>query len=137
MITLVGRWETGWLAPDVEAFIWRQLAVAYAVDRVIMVPNPSPRGAIESADSVELALESCVGTRVFLIPEQTIAGTALSTYQHPADAVYIFGNGTNGNAHLVRPEDDVVTIYTPAEVDFFAVNAAAIALHDRTLKYAT
>jgi hypothetical protein len=132
MITLVGTWEHGWLDPEVESFMWKQLIKAYQVDRVIFSPTKlKQRSYPEQAETMEDSLNMSTGKRVFLIPGQ---GESLVNYNHPNDAVYIFGNAMKSNQDLVTKDDDVVNIPTPDDIDFFAINAVAITLYDRKIK---
>jgi len=132
MIELLVLWEDGWLPPDTEAFMWRQLRHAYDVDRIIAVPQSlSPTLSVDQYDSMEAALAAVESTRVYLQPSATVEGINLLDYTHPEQACYIFGRSAENNLRFMREEDHVVTIYTPNPVDIFAVNAAAIVLQDR------
>ena len=126
MVTLVGFWEYGWLEPKVELFMFRQLCAAYKVDRLVMIPTLlGPRTSVDQYDTLEEALESCSGERIFLEPS---GSEHLDTFDHPEDAVYIFGKAMISNRH---EEGKMVRINTPSMTDMFAVNAAAIVLDNR------
>jgi tRNA pseudouridine-54 N-methylase len=131
MITVISRWEFGWLDPSVEAFMWKQLTKAYKVDQVIFAPTRLENRLFPiQKDSIEEAIASAQGKKVFLIPGE---GNDLASFEHPDDAVYIFGNAMNGNQQEAEGEIQV-QINTPAPIDFFAINAAAIVLYDRRVK---
>ena len=126
VITLVGRWEKGWLDHRVEYFMWKQLAAAYNVDRIAMVGfSDEPRITIDQYGSMGEALASCQGEQVFLEPKGDIS---LCEFVHPKEAVYIFGNAMN---HNLKYAGTTVRIDTPSGTDMFAINAAAIALAAR------
>ena len=127
MITLVGRWESGWLGADVEHFMFRQLKGAFKFDRLVMVPKDKKytSGSVDQYDTMEEALESCKGRRFFLEPTGT---TLLDDMPHEEDAVYIFGNASRHNLTHVKDDDLTIRIPTPGNADMFAVNAAAIVL---------
>ncbi len=80
------------------------------------------------------ALENDPGERVFLYPEATVAGESLTDFEHPEDAVYLFGNAFDSLRSLRRATDPMVTVYTARQVDVFACNVAAIVLFDRMRK---
>lgn len=126
MTTIVGFWEYGWLDPKIELFMFRQLCAAYNVDRLIMIPTMlSKRTSVDQYDTIEEALATCEGEVVLLEPTGDVN---LDEFNHPKDAVYIFGKAmiSNKNQQGVK-----VRINTPAKTDMFAVNAAAIVLESR------
>jgi hypothetical protein len=116
--------ERGWLQPDVENFIWKQLRHAFGAEVRLF----------DGSDTLMPALNNEPGTRVFLFPEATHAGETLDGFMHPPDAVYIFGNAFDSLRSLRRATDPAVTVYTAKQVDVFACNIAAIVLHDRMRK---
>lgn len=133
MITVVGRWETGWLEPKVEAFMFRQLKNAYKFDRLVMVPRllEGHIKSVDQFDTMEEALQTTTGTKVFLEPKGHSPFSAVLLHD---DLVFILGNANEGNARRAKSGDLVVRIDTPGQTDMFAVNAAAIALdrvHER------
>ena len=130
-VTLLGLWESGWLEPKVEAFMWRQLASAFAVDELALCPEKlAPRTSLRQFNSVGDALRELKGTRVFLDPNE---GESLADFVHPQEAVYIFGRAGDDNRRWAK-DATFVRIVTPAPVDFFALHAAAIVLYDRETK---
>lgn len=126
-------WEHGWLDHDIETFMFKQLTKAFDVDRVIFAPHRlDNRSFPEQYDSVTDAIEDSVGTPVYLIPQH---GKALSTLEHPEDAVYVFGNAYQSNFDVARRRGDlIVQIPTPKPVDFFSISAASMVLYDRMTK---
>lgn len=132
MVELLVAWEKDWLSPKTEAFILRQMCNAYRVDRVMAVPKLLPeRTSIEQFDDVLSALATTDSERVWLQPEKTYQGKPLQEFDHPEDAVYIFGKAGENNMRFVKEGDHIVTIYTPAKVDFFSLSCAAMLLYSR------
>ena len=130
-VTLLGLWESGWLEPKVEAFLWRQLVSAYAVDELVLCPQLlAPRTNLEQFNSVGDALPQLHGEHVLLDPNE---GESLADFVHPQEAVYIFGRAGDDNRRWAK-DATFVRIVTPAPVDFFALHAAAIVLYDRETK---
>ena len=100
----------------IERRIWRQLKGAYNLDLVM----------VEPAERVER--DMIVGHAVFMNPWK---GETLSTYAHPAEATYLFGNAVTDLLHLMGAGDDCVRIVTPKPCDMFGCSAAAIVLDRR------
>ena len=126
MITLLGRWEDGWLDNRIEYFMWKQLGHAYKVDRLVMVGiSDNPRVPIDQYNSIEEALTTCRGTIVLAEPK---GSTSLVDFKHPEDVTYVFGNAMN---HNLKHEGVTLRIDTPQNTDMFALNAAAIILASR------
>lgn len=127
MITLVGRWEDGWLDPKVELFMFRQLKGAFKFDRLVMVPKLlGPRTNVDQYDTMEEALASCDGKKVFLEPSGT---TYLEDCPTEGNLVFVFGNALKCNQEHITEDDLKVRINTKGKTDMFAVNAASIVLN--------
>lgn len=122
-------WEKDWLDPKVELFMFRQLKGAFKYDRLVMVPKllSGYKAAVEQYDSIEEAIDSTSGIRVYLEP----TGTSKLTDIPNDDVVYILGCAGRSNKNLVHENDLFVRIDTPGTTDMFAVNAISIALHER------
>lgn len=74
------------------------------------------------------------GPKTFLMPHPKLVTTPLSEYVHPEDAIYVFGNTRESLRDQVKPEDEVVTIYTYNTAHMFGHTTAGIVLYDRMLK---
>lgn len=136
MIELLAAWEEGWLQPDTEAFIWRQLCNAFDVDKCMAVPRRIPvRTSVFQYDCIQDALGESTCEPIYLMPAKTVKGDNLATFEHPENACYIFGRAGENNKRHMQEGDRAVTIYSPKNVDIFAVNAAAIVLYDRMVKH--
>jgi len=141
MITVIGAWEPNWMdAERTERRLWKQTLQSYQVDEWRMWP---PQGGVFTSplqfDNLTSSLEGTTGTRIFVTPEKTTQDFNLTTidlteYEHPEDAVYIFGSTDQNNRDIIRDGDDVVTIFTPQMTDWFAPVALSAVLYDRFSK---
>jgi hypothetical protein len=124
MITIVTRWETTQMPPEVEWQMWRQLKGAFEINRFIFTPVVDLEGGFSQAESIEEALQA-VGpaSRVFLEPSGYNALSAIPT----GDIVIILGNT---NMHNMEHAEvcETYKIHTPGATHLYGVNAAAIAL---------
>ena len=106
--------------------MYRQLKGAFKVDRFIFTPIKSDllnHGAIDQYETIDEALEKCVGQRIFLE-----ATGEKSLFDIPdGDIVLIIGN-TNENNLKQSQESERYSIAAPCRSDLYGVNAAAIAL---------
>jgi len=99
-VGLLFIWDESWFHPYAELTLWHDLAVAYSVDYLIMVPDLRVYNfqdiTFEKYGTVEEAINAHPElTKVFLEPksiadENNIPCESLSTFDHPADALYIF-----------------------------------------------
>jgi len=138
MITVVGMWEPGYTAEQTffEDTVWKQVLAAYGVDRFIMVGPPDVQipGITnpEQFETMEDALATCVGQRIFLTFSDTGA-VLLGSFTHPTDAVYIFGCPADNLETYIQSGDHRVHIQTPNPVDFLACSCVNAVLYDRSL----
>ena len=128
MITVVTRWEDTQMPQEVEFQMWRQLRGSFGIDRLIFVPTHHKMEgySFEQYDSIEEALETCKGERVFLEP----TGYKSVTKIPHGDIVLIIGN-TNLDNMKHAQVNETYRIDTPAgptKAHLFGSNAAAIAL---------
>ena len=129
-VTVVGMWEKDWLDPKTELFMFRQLKGAFGFDRLVMVPVLlSDRTSVDQYDTMEEALSSTSGKKIFLEPS---GDTTLSSFNEYEDVVYIMAKASINNQRLITEDDLSVRIDTPNDTDMFAVNAISIALYERT-----
>lgn len=99
--------------------MWRLLGRAYDVPCTLISQNEQPAFA--------------PGEVVVVLDEKGL--TPLDDYQHPENAVYVFGR-THQNDLLELPHDDSVRIVYPGETTMFGITACAILLADRRRKAA-
>lgn len=137
MITVLGMWESDWMeAERTERRLWKQTVQAFAVDEWAMCgvkggPFTSPL-QFEDSDSL---ISAYPGPKVFLIsPHSLEGGINLVDYQHPDNAIYVFGNSYHDLIKYVTPGDDVVSIYTPTKATMFGHVALSAVLYDRLAK---
>jgi len=128
VVILIAMRESGWLPPKLESFMWRQLAAAYAAQYKLVGGKGMALGLKHLGEALD---ETPENSRVYLDPW---TGGDLETFAHPEKASYIFGRAGDDCRRWRKPEDCVVRINTPNRVDMFAVQAAAIVLHDRQRK---
>ncbi len=128
---MIMRMEGGWLDSNVEAFMVKQLKHAFDVGRVIFIPMNDKataikgRTSVEVMDSMEEALESSVGNRVFLEP--TGYNNMSNMPDRSENVVFITGSATAHNLDHAELSE-TYRIHTPKATDMFGMNAAAIAL---------
>ena len=144
-VGLLFIWDRGWFVPQIEYNMWMDLAIAYNVDLVIMIPDLkfSTKNSIgfESYDSIENALSSHPElTKVFLEPKDiadnnNVPSESLTTFDHPKDALYIFGNSAVSNIGFVDVNNDKV-VYVPTinQHQIWSIQVASIVLYDRSKK---
>lgn len=129
MITICTRWELSQLDPELEWRMWAQLRGAFQFKEfaaVPIVPELVGVNSIRQYNTMEEALESCKGIKLFLEPK---GEHCLSTcYIDCPDVTFVLGNTEYGNANLAGDKDYCVRIKTPSPTDFYGINAAAIAL---------
>lgn len=131
-VTVVGLWELGYCAPLNERDLWLFPLRDYQVDRWVM----SPVSGIDEPELEEVAdladLEAS-GVRVF-VDER--APVELSEFEHPEDAVYIFGRANYSPFRaMLRPGDLSVRIDTPmAGGLLWPHQVAVMVLRDRETK---
>lgn len=137
MVTVLGMWEPDWMdAERTERRLWKQTIQAFAVDRWAMAgvqggPFTSPL----QYESLEAMVVDHRGPKTFLIPRASYsASQRLSDYEHPTDAIYVFGNSTENLVRHVTESDAVVSIYTPERATMFGHVALSAVLYDRMVK---
>lgn len=136
-VTVLGMWER-WLEPErFERRVWKHTIQAFKVDRWGMCdvaggPFTSP---VQYADLATM-LAAHPGPKTFLIPPGRIEGTGnLSEYEHPENAIYVFGRGGENLVKHVTPADDVVSIHMPlGGAELYAAVALGQVLYDRQVK---
>jgi len=150
-VGLLFIWDRGWSHPDYELNMWLDIATAFDVDFVAMVPNlkygeRSEKPYLYQYDSVEGALDDIKSkyeniTFVFLEPKSiadanNVPCESLTTFDHPKDALYIFGNSSRSNIGLVNIDrgDKVVYVPTIVEHQIWSIQVVAVVLYDRAKK---
>ena len=119
-VSICGCLENGY-DKTLERLAWRQLKGAYNV-HLILAPKDFP--------TLEEAIDSLEGQKVFLIPPDRIESVDLRDFQIPEGTVnYIFGRAGDNMVRYVQEGDMVVSIHTPHNADMMSVAAASIVLN--------
>lgn len=139
MIGLLFHWERGWAHPWFEIQVWDDLAQAYNVDRLFMIPDLKMNAItqLDSYDRIEDFLDDYRGLvkLVFLIPRDEYAdGISLKDYKHPETCIYLFGASWTSLVSYITEEDDVVAIDTPVSHQIWQYAVAGAVLYDRLIK---
>jgi len=138
MIEVAGVWEQGWNSPITESTEWEMMLREYGVDTLNMTPVSgiaAPWGnkpwLSEYDNMAEVLSDHSHLTPVFVDEAATVD---LVDFQHPEDALYVFGRAGYspyadiGSGHLA------VKIVTPCPGCLWAHQACALLLHDRFIK---
>jgi hypothetical protein len=105
-----------------EQLAWRQIRAAYGV-RMKLVPLDFP--------TMEEALDSVAGKKVFMIPEGRTDTIDFDRYKIPKDqdVVFVFGKPGDNLVRYITDDDDAVSIHTPNNVDMMAISVAGTVLN--------
>ncbi len=109
--------------PALEWQMWRQLRGAFKIDRLVFTPVQPELNVGSQYDTMEEALASCQGIRIFLEPT---GGNDLSAIPY-GDIVLVLGNTGEDNLKQSQPHERF-QIATPGDTCLYGINAAAIAL---------
>jgi len=121
MITLVGMLERGH-DTKFEFMCWKQLKGAWQVELKLVGRD---------FETMEEALSSCTGHRVFLIPPGRTKSIDFKEYQPPGgDINYIFGRPGDNLVKYIQEKDTIVSIHTPGESDMMAISVVGIVLNE-------
>lgn len=127
MIELAGTWDLGYSAPITEMDHWWAVMRTYNIEALHMTPISGLRHKMLVEHDNWNFLKETHLTPVFV--DET-AGVALAEFEHPKDALYIFGKANYapflnyGEGHLA------VRIETPTLGMLWPHQAAAIVLQD-------
>lgn len=132
------------MVPMTEAPLWSLPLRDFGVSEWRMVPisgikNREQKVPLKEYPSYEAALEGLEGTRVFFEPRtshQNPDTIWLHDFEHPEDAVYIFGSAHyNPTLFHKRPDDVIVSIKTIQDKGvLWSHQAAVVALYDRCIR---
>lgn len=98
--TVVGSWELGYNAPLNESYLWayplRDFGVVdWRMWPVSGIKCPDQKVELTEYPDIDAALDGLTGTRIFVEPSKTnfpLDVTWLHEFDHPEDAIYIFGS---------------------------------------------
>lgn len=147
MIHVVGHWDLSWNTPIKEAELWALPLRDFEVSDWRMWPisgirNAEPEVALTERASLQEALADLEHLPwAFLEPRQEVLGvTPTSTlvhFEHPEDAVYIFGSAHYNPVAAGHPRDGdaVVELETMQNKGLLWPHQVLVAvLHDRMVK---
>jgi hypothetical protein len=126
MITVCARWDSLQMTPELEWRLWSQLKGAFNIDRFVFTPVKSDMASnpIDQYDTIEEAIASCEGAKVFLEPTGSKGLSDIPTGQ---DIVLICGNTSLNNLKQAG-EDETYKIATPGTSVLFSTTAVGVAL---------
>lgn len=138
MIEVAGIWEEGWNVPIMEVTQWEMMLREFGVDHLNMTPVSgiaAPWGnkpwLTEYNDMAEVIADHSALTPVFVDEAATVE---LQDFQHPADALYVFGRAGYSPFESIGEGHLSVKIMTPCPGCLWAHQACAFLLYDRMLK---
>ena len=125
MITVCARWENQQMPPKIEWHFWSQLKGAFFIDRFCFTPVEQELipYALDQFPTIEEALASCTGQRVFLEPT---GGNSVGEIPQ-GDIVLVVGNTSMNNLQQSEANERY-RIDTPGRTGLFGHDAVAIAL---------
>jgi hypothetical protein len=125
MLTVISRWEPDPQIAEVELRFWGQLK-AFGIDRIVFVPiKPEMAQMAEQFDTIQKALDTVQGNRVFL--ESTGYKGMTDLPPRDEDVVFILGCSPTSNVCHAQV-DEMYRIHEPAVTDMYPTCAASIAL---------
>ena len=148
MLTVVGHWELGYNAPLTEAPLWNFVLREFNVSDWWMWPASGIQNSEENQGvnlheraSLYDILDEVSGTRVFVEAQAkahpvTLESTWLHEFDHPDDAVYIFGSAYHNSAVQAWTEGDLrLSIKTERDNGVLWPHQCLLTiLHDRMVK---
>lgn len=132
MIEVAGIWEDGWNVPLMECVQWEMMLREFNIEHLNMTPITGiamPWGAapwISEYSSMDEVLEAKPELTPVFVTER--AETALDDFEHPENALYVFGRA-NKDAEVL--EGALTVKISPGKGCLWAHQACAIVLYDR------
>jgi len=132
IVEVAGTWELGWSAPITEAVMWEMVMREFGVTQLHMTPvtGISKRWIKEYSTFKDL-LDSTDLIPVFLDEN---GATELAEFEHPNNALYVFGKGTYSPFSSLAKEHISVRIDSVKPGMLWPHQALAIVLYDRSQK---
>ena len=133
MIQVAGTWELGWSSPITEIDHWGMAMRSFGVERIAMTPVSGIQSRfLDEYQTIEDLLEAKQDMTFVFVDEDGEA--ELKDFQHPENALYIFGKAnytpfpTHGEGHLsVRIDCELKGMLWPHQ-------AMSVVLYDRASK---
>lgn len=136
MLVIAGHWDFSWSSPYEEMHYWEGVIREYGVDEFWMCPRTGVKSKyLMEADALEDVLNHHKDLPAIYLAED--GQHALSSFEHPHDAMYILGRTNYSPFNYAASRGGVsVKIETPEELGMLmAPVAASIVLHDRYRKW--
>ena len=134
-VRVAGIWEQGWNTPILEVDIWEMVVREFGVERFYMTPvsgivHPT---VIERPSIINILEENKDYQAVFVDENATVD---LQEFEHPENAIYIFGRVDHSGVLIYKREYDLsVKFTTPKNTGLlWPHQALSILLYDRFLK---
>jgi hypothetical protein len=134
VIKIAGMWELGWNTPIREIDIWEVVVREFNVDQFYMTPISGIRSNIVTErKSIDDVLEENQDiTKVFV---DVKAETSLNDFDHPKDAIYVFGKAGRSPLYDKKENDLTLRVNTPNNTELlWPYHICSIILYDRFLK---
>jgi len=130
MIEAAGLWELGWSAPITEAVLWEYVMREFGVERLNMAPvSGIDKRWIYEYENVELLLNDRSHLTPVFVDEN--ATTELLEFDHPNDALYLFGKGTYSPFSAMAEEHLSLKIKSTKPGLMWPHQALAVVMYDR------
>jgi hypothetical protein len=130
-VEVAGIWEQGWSVPITESNQWEVVLREFGVERLNMTPASGiVRSWVHEYPSIEELLEDRKHLSTVFVDES--AEVELSEFEHPKDALYVFGRVSY--SPLGVTEGESLKIGTPKPGMMWPHQALAVVLYDRGLK---
>lgn len=147
-ISVVGAWELGYNAPLTEAPFWSYVLREFNITDWWMWPVSGIRNSeenqgvhLEERNSLPEILSEVSGTRVFVEAQSkvhpvTMGSDWLHDFEHPDDAIYIFGSAYHNSAVQSWSDGDLqLSIKTEQDRGVLWPHQCLLTiLHDRMVK---
>lgn len=134
-VRVAATWELGWNTPIKEVDLWEYVLREFSVEPFYVYPvSGIEHHYVRERRSIEDILSECQDATVVHVDER--GETTLPEFEHPADALYVFGKVSLSvmTAHS-RPGDLSVRIPTVCNLStLWPHQAAGIVLYDRMAK---
>ena len=145
MIKVAGNWEWGWITPKEEVWQWNLLIRDFKITEWYMWPivdviNTEQKINLHQRKTIEEILEENKDLHhVYVEPERMIhpnKGINLKEFNHPKDALYIFGSANYSSIFGNKKDgDSMLFIETLNNAGvLWPHQCLAIILYDRLLK---
>jgi len=144
MIAVAGHWEIGYSTPIIEANYWNLVLRDFEVWDWWMHPisgithNEGRVKLRECKDFPGILDETAMMTRVFVEPrnpQRPLDSVDLKDFEHPEDALYIFGSAHFDPTRFKADHDLAVTIETVQNKGvLWSFQCLPLILHDRLMK---